>query len=177
MLQTIFQVGIMLGLPIMVLYIIIKLSSNSFKSIKMEIINIIMLLYTVILVYLVWLDRGVILDNQSYNFIPFKTISLYFNELLDGVLPLSVIVINLLGNVVVTVPIGLWFRYKQIEVKCAMIYAAAVPIMMEAGQFIFHQLGYVTRTVDIDDWILNFIGIVIGYFVLKWLKPTSVSAR
>ncbi|WP_162880658.1 VanZ family protein [Paraliobacillus sediminis] len=169
MLQTIVQVGTAIGLPIIVLYIIIKFFTKSFKSFKKEIVNIMMLLYTVILVYLVWLDSGVVLTNQSYNFIPFKTISLYVNQLIEGFLPLSVIAINLLGNVVVTVPIGLWLSYKQIAVKRAMIYAAAVPVMMEVGQFIFHELGYVTRTVDIDDWILNFAGIVIGYFVFKWI--------
>lgn len=165
MLQTILQIGITLGLSIVVLYMFIKFFTKTFKPIMKEIANITMLLYTVILVYLVWLDPGAILSNQSYNFIPFKTISLYVNQLIDGFLPLSVIGVNLIGNVVVTMPIGLWFSYKQIAVKRAMIFAAAVPFIMEAGQFIFHELGYVTRTVDIDDWILNFVGIVIGYFI------------
>ncbi|WP_112182507.1 MULTISPECIES: VanZ family protein [Paraliobacillus] len=170
MLQTIFQVGIVFGLPIIVLYIIIKFSTKSFKTLKIEIINTTMLLYTVILVYLLWLDPGYVMANQSYNFIPFKTIALYVNQLLEGFLPLRIIAINLLGNIVVTVPIGLWLGYKRIAVKHAILFSATVPVIMEMGQLFFHEIGYVTRTVDIDDWILNFVGIFLGYFILKWLK-------
>ncbi|GGM27936.1 hypothetical protein GCM10011351_12290 [Paraliobacillus quinghaiensis] len=170
MLGTVLEVSIIVGLPVTLLYIIIKFFTRSFQPVKKELVNIMMLLYTVDLIFLVWLDPSEVLVKQSYNYIPFQTISLYVNQLIEGFIPLRVIVINLLGNVVVTVPIGLWFGYKRIKVKRAMMFATAVPVVMEVGQFIFHEIGYVSRTVDIDDWILNFVGILFGYFIFKCVE-------
>ncbi|WP_407670432.1 VanZ family protein [Pallidibacillus pasinlerensis] len=43
---------------------------------------------------------------------------------------------------------------------------------MEFVQLVLHLLGLGTRIIDIDDVILNIVGIYLGYYVTKYLTKS-----
>ncbi|GAA5416111.1 hypothetical protein Pryu01_01143 [Paraliobacillus ryukyuensis] len=167
MLTAIIKGFLFIGLPGSALYICIKLVTRKFSSLKKELVDLAMVLYGLIFAYLVWFDRGSVLEEQSYNLIPFQTITFYVEQLLHGSIRFSIFLINMVGNVVITTPIGLWLAYKRYPMHISLIAALGIPVLLEAGQIFLHHIGYVTRTVDIDDWILNFVGIAFGYIISK----------
>jgi len=168
--HLIFQQGISLAFPILIIYIIHKLFRKSFKSIDKEIINILMLIYTTALSYFIWFQPVAVLDQQPYNFTLFSTIVFYYNHIKMDYLSLNNIIINLLGNLFITTPIGIWFSYKGFSKKLALPLALVIPVLFELGQFILHQLNYATRIVDIDDWLLNSLGILLAYWLAQSIK-------
>ncbi|WP_262177153.1 VanZ family protein [Saccharococcus sp. Marseille-Q5394] len=108
---------------------------------------------------------------SSVNMIPFRTIMNYFqaNEYVSGWS--SVSLVNLLGNLFVFSPIGffiplLWSRMRSFG-KIAFI-GLGVTCFIEGTQY------FIGRSTDIDDIILNTIGVVIGYFIfLIWKVVAS----
>jgi len=101
------------------------------------------------------------------NLVPFNTILSYLlseKGLLIGA-------INLLGNIVLLVPIGFLapFVFRNMTWKKSLALAVAAGFMIEGMQEVLH-LGI----FDIDDVILNAIGVMIGYwaFVIlaNWLR-------
>ena len=104
---------------------------------------------------------------SAYNLVPFQSIIevIKTNNVYD-------ITINLLGNLVVFMPVVFflielfeWNRLKEI-----LVIAAGISTLTEMLQFLF-SLG----TFDVDDIILNVCGMVLFYFVYinskkKWRK-------
>ncbi|WP_339253961.1 VanZ family protein [Sporosarcina sp. FSL W8-0480] len=103
---------------------------------------------------------------SSVNLIPFQTILNYFhvNEHVSGWS--SVSLVNLLGNIFVFSPIGfyiplLWRRMDSF--KAILFIGLGVTCFIEGTQY------FIGRSTDIDDIILNTIGVMIGYGVfLVW---------
>lgn len=98
----------------------------------------------------------------STNAIPFKTISGYLqvNEYMDGWD--SIAIANLLGNIFLFSPIGffvplLWRRMNSFIP--ILLIGFGVTCFIEGTQY------FIGRSTDIDDIILNTIGVVIGYGV------------
>lgn len=102
----------------------------------------------------------------STNAIPFRTISGYLrvNEYMGGWD--SIAIANLLGNIFLFSPIGffvplLWRKLDSFKV--ILVIGFAVTCFIEGTQY------FIGRSTDIDDIILNTIGVVIGYgFFLVW---------
>ena len=86
---------------------------------------------------------------------------------------LSLAVINLAGNVAVFVPLGFCLRMALRRTRrptlAALLLGAAVSVPAE-----LLQLATGTRTTDVDDVLLNVLGVVIG--VALGLCPASRSA-
>ena len=107
------------------------------------------------------------------NFLPFKTILPY----LLGERGLIIAVINLVGNVVLLVPIGFLipFVYQNMTWKKSLTLAVAAGLAIEGMQVVF-RVGI----FDIDDLILNGLGVMIGYWAFmilsKWMRPRLKSA-
>lgn len=113
------------------------------------------------------------------NLIPFHTIKLFINALLHDYAPLYIIAANLLGNIILTIPIGMLIArlYGLIKMYSIIFLAFYLPMHIETMQLFLHVIGYSTRSVDIDDVILNGCGILIGYYaVLFYKKKTNVYA-
>lgn len=91
------------------------------------------------------------------NFLPFKTILPY----LLGEKGLIIAGINLIGNIILLVPIGfiIPFVYKNITWKKTLALAVASGLAIEGLQVLLH-----VGIFDIDDVILNGIGVVAGYW-------------
>lgn len=100
------------------------------------------------------------------NFVPFKTIVPY----LFGEQGLVIAGVNLLGNVALLVPIGLLapLVFRNITWKKALALAVATGLAIEIMQAVL-RLGI----FDVDDVILNALGVMVGYwaFVIlaKWI--------
>ena len=124
---------------------------------KMNKVSYIMIL----VVYLIMLFNMTIFSRSFYgntfNLIPFKTISYYFKYPDD-----YNIVINVIGNIIIMMPIQFLiikiFDFKEFN-KCFLVDIVLV-LLVEILQLISH-----TGIFDVDDIILNLIGMVIMYFL------------
>ncbi|WP_381427586.1 VanZ family protein [Sporosarcina thermotolerans] len=111
---------------------------------------------------------------SSVNLIPLRTILNYFqvNEHVSGWS--SVSLVNLLGNMFVFSPIGffiplLWSRMDSF--KSILFIGFGVTCFIEGTQY------FIGRSTDIDDIILNTIGVIIGYGVYLVWKILSVREK
>ncbi|OGG41356.1 hypothetical protein A2837_02460 [Candidatus Kaiserbacteria bacterium RIFCSPHIGHO2_01_FULL_46_22] len=108
--------------------------------------------------------------GHAPNFVPFKTILPY----LFGYKGLIIAGINLVGNIVLLVPIGFLvpFVYQNITWKKTLALATATGLAIETMQVVL-KVGI----FDIDDVILNALGFMIGYFVFvildKWVRAKN----
>ncbi len=100
--------------------------------------------------------------NGQANFVPFKTILSY----LLGEKGWIIVGINLVGNIVLLIPVGFLvpFIYRKMTWQKSLILAVAIPLVIEGLQVVL-RLGI----FDIDDVILNGLGIMIGYWVFRIL--------
>ena len=101
------------------------------------------------------------------NFVPFKTIVPY----VFGSKGLIIAGINLVGNVALLVPIGLFtpFIYQAMTWKVSLALAVAYGLMIELAQVVL-RVGI----FDIDDVILNALGVMIGFWMFtlfaQWVR-------
>jgi glycopeptide antibiotics resistance protein len=92
--------------------------------------------------------------GEGINLIPFRTVQLFYHFQPEPFL------INIVGNVVMFMPIGLCIPilYPKWRKGWKMILLAlAFPLCIEILQLFIH------RSTDIDDVIMNFIGIMLGF--------------
>jgi glycopeptide antibiotics resistance protein len=105
--------------------------------------------------------------SHQANLVPFKTIVPY----LFGNQGLIIGGVNLLGNVALLVPIGLLapLVFKNMTWKKSLALAVASGLTIEIMQVVL-QLGI----FDIDDVILNALGVMVGYWafqiIAKWIR-------
>src|SRR5699024_7345323 len=106
------------------------------------------------------------------NLIPFHTIKLFINALLHGYAPLYIIASNLLGYIMLNFSICMliYCLFGYIKIHNILFLAFYLPMHIETMQLFLHVIGYSTRSVDIDDVILNEYGIIIGYYVMFFYK-------
>lgn len=112
--------------------------------------------------------------NGRANLIPFKTISMY----LFGHMGWIIVGINLVGNVVVLMPIGFLipFVYRNLTWKSYSLISIGCGLVIELMQVVFH-----VGIFDIDDVILNGLGVMIGYWLfivlVKCVRASRASAK
>lgn len=126
-------------------------------------------IYCFALIYVLFLDgRGKIYDMPlleyikcSVNFVPFRTISNYMNNIHTGMINIDTILYNLIGNFLLFFPMGflLPITFKRLDTlfKCIIIVFSSI-LLVEILQLTL-QIGI----FDIDDFILNLLGGFIGY--------------
>jgi len=98
--------------------------------------------------------------HYGVNLVPFYTIKSYLRNIANGYI-VSVSIKNLVGNLLIFLPLGLylpllWKRCRKM--RYTLIFSFIILVAIELIQFLT-LLG----TLDIDDLILNFCGILIGY--------------
>lgn len=114
-------------------------------------------LYTVcLLILLFWRP-----SNQSYsswNLVPFSTILMY----LRGSGGFFVAFYNIAANIGLFIPFGAYALFKKEQKTFSTVWLIIFPLLfislIEVTQFITRR-----GSMDIDDLILNFIGVLIGY--------------
>lgn len=131
-----------------------------------HILHVIIFLYSLGLLILLFFRPS----GQSYgtiNLIPFDTISFYLSGNVDYVIALY----NLGANIGLFMPFGLYFKYikKTSTMKQLLIIAICSISLIE-------WLQYITKrgSLDIDDLILNILGVCLGYFVHPFFQKVLV---
>jgi glycopeptide antibiotics resistance protein len=100
--------------------------------------------------------------SHPANFVPFKTILPY----LLGEKGFMIAVLNIVGNIALLVPIGFLapLVYKNILWKKTFVLAVASGLVIEGMQAVLH-----VGIFDIDDVILNGLGVMVGYWMFLLL--------
>ena len=101
------------------------------------------------------------------NLIPFAEIFRKIGVIISGSPSASIARLNLFGNLFIFAPMGFYLPYFWNKMKGLRIYALSTAMLIigvEAAQL-------VTRSgiVDIDDFILNFIGALLGFAICRYL--------
>jgi glycopeptide antibiotics resistance protein len=125
-----------------------------------------------------WIGRSLYenIDIKNFiNLIPFKQIVKEVKSVgtrYDGDIAfhISLILRNLLGNIILLLPFGfmcniLWHKINT--VKKVTILALLVSLSIEFIQLVMIILHINKRVVDIDDVILNTVGFIIGYYLYR----------
>lgn len=128
------------------------------------------LLYGLVMVYLLFLQRtpswGQYWDvvSQSYNLRPFQTVLEMLSLLHSRPALAWFAAINLIGNIVMFVPLGLLPAIWQRQQKFGWyVGTVAVAILLIELLQLFTTLG----SADIDDWLFNMLGALTGFGIWK----------
>jgi glycopeptide antibiotics resistance protein len=122
-----------------------------------RILHLLMFLYLIGLLILLFFRP----ENQTYgtvNLVPFDTIRMYLSGHFTYIIP----VYNLGANIALFIPFGLYYQYIARKPQLKQLFAISTLIVsiIEGLQF-FTKRG----SLDIDDVILNVLGVCIGYFL------------
>jgi glycopeptide antibiotics resistance protein len=104
------------------------------------------------------------------NLIPFKTILYY----LKGNNGLLIACINIIGNIIALVPLGFLVPLVILKINWKKILALAIisGLVIEWTQF-YLQIGI----FDIDDVLLNGLGVIIGFWKFNLFKKFPIKAQ
>ena len=100
------------------------------------------------------------------NIIPFGTISKYIYKMINHKINTSIVIVNVLVNLILLAPMGFFvpmlFKEKIKNIKQFLLLILIITLSIEILQFLT-----LSGTFDIDDIILNTIGAVIVYLIMK----------
>lgn len=100
------------------------------------------------------------------NIIPFATIINFFTKYIEHNINLSIVVTNILGNLIAFAPFGIFlpilFKDKINNIKKFTLLMIIIVFIVECIQFITKS-----GTFDVDDIILNVLGAVVTYGITR----------
>ena len=126
-------------------------------------VSLIFIIYLLVLGYHLFLSDSLgkreIAESYRYNFTLFKEIFRYVKNI--DVIGLKLVVINIAGNVLAFVPFGIFVGYFLNNSKYTFIKTILLGLIFTVA---IEGIQLITRVgiCDIDDILLNFIGIVTG---------------
>lgn len=100
---------------------------------------------------------------HSINLVPFSTIGEYFCYLLEGGYMVRQAVINLGGNVIMFIPLGIFLPLLWEKMRRFLPHVLTTAGIITTVELI--QLFTLRGTLDIDDLILNVVGSAVGFLV------------
>lgn len=109
----------------------------------------------------------------SSNLMPFKTINGYILAISNGSMNLIIPIKNLAGNVAAFLPMGIFLPYFIKRLNRLKSFTITMTVMIISVEII--QLATRSGSLDIDDFILNMIGALIGFGL--WKAMTNRKAR
>lgn len=154
-------------------------SAQNEKNTKKH-LSIILIIYTILISTLLFLDENYgryshinnikFLSKEHFelysNFIPFKTIFSFVERLQQNTINTSIVLTNLLGNIIVFAPYGIiipiLFKEKFSNIKNFTVLMIMIVLAVECVQFITRRGSF-----DIDDLILNVAGAVLFFGLMK----------
>jgi glycopeptide antibiotics resistance protein len=113
-----------------------------------------------------WADQTLIeYMKSSSNFVPFKTISIYINAIFSESMNMDIPIKNLVGNFIMFLPMGIYLPYFTKRINKVTVFSISMPLLL----FVIEGIQVVTRrgSFDIDDFILNILGALIGFGIWK----------
>jgi glycopeptide antibiotics resistance protein len=109
--------------------------------------------------------------NGQANFVPFKTILPYIQQGMGSIM----FGVNIIGNIVLPLPLGFLVPlvFRKMTWQKSIALAIIVPLFIEGMQVLL-QMGI----FDIDDVILNGLGVMIGFWIfILFEKLVRVQVR
>lgn len=133
------------------------------------------IVYTVVMVYLLFFQRVANVDYSNYteqlklrlNLVPFRTVMLYLRVAFKQDSIINFATINLLGNVIMFVPMGIFLPSMFKSKRNILNFIVTVIVMISMVEVI--QLFTLLGSCDIDDLILNVVGATIGFLLWKYV--------
>ena len=143
---------------------------------------ILFVIYLSNLFYLLFFDQAMgrdfhmieSIDSQllyGINFIPLRTIQLYINSYHQGYLPLSIIAINLIGNIIAFMPLAIFLPVLFKSQRKTGIYFISASLMIVGVEIL--QVLSASGSGDIDDYILNIIGSMFMYLIVRLYRKVK----
>ncbi|HWL23773.1 MAG TPA: VanZ family protein [Ureibacillus sp.] len=131
-------------------------------GVSRQVLHGIILAYTVgLLILLYFRPSGA--NYGSINFIPFETIVYY----LTGSVSFLIAFYNLGANIGLFIPFGLYYRYVAKAPSMVRLFLITV-ISISLIEFV--QFLTKRGSLDIDDLILNVLGVAIGYVIFPLFR-------
>jgi glycopeptide antibiotics resistance protein len=114
--------------------------------------------------------------TYEHNAIPLATLRI---QLADGVTPFELR--NLVGNVVLLLPLGIYgpiLTPRLRSLPAIFLAGMVVSTLIELGQLaVASAYGFPVRVADVDDVVLNTLGVVAGYMLWRaWSALASVDS-
>lgn len=147
---------------------------NSTRDTRNNILRVLIIIYSACLLYWMFFGFGRTRHDSgplSYNLVPFETIGIFIRSINQGFN--SSWIINLFGNMGVFVPFGLVLPILITRLRSygrLTLYFVPIVIVLEVSQMVL-RVG----SCDVDDLILNVIGVWIGYGMLRLLFKRYIS--
>lgn len=79
-----------------------------------------------------------------------------------------------IGNIILFIPYGIFLStlFKRANLKNIIIYGFIASFIIEISQFLLKR-----GILDIDDMILNILGVIIGYLFISAVKRFRVNLK
>lgn len=103
--------------------------------------------------------------KYSTNIIPLRTVGTYIRAIIDGSMNLNIPIKNLVGNLILFLPMGIYLPYFIKNLSSIKSYSIAIVIILFAVEVI--QVTTRRGSFDVDDFILNMLGALIGFAIWK----------
>ena len=157
-------------LLIVIILIIIKLKSH--RNVELAIIHFGFFFYLLHLLEIVFfplkLDSQILDYEFELNLIPFNTIIEMYKY------GIKVFIKQVIGNIIIFVPLGFFIPiiYKKFNSFFSILFLGIIcSITIELVQGIINNLTqFYNKVVDIDDVILNVLGVIVGHFTLTFCR-------
>lgn len=104
-----------------------------------------------------WMDYV----RLNSNFVPFATISQYIQALCTGGINANIPLTNLLGNLLMMAPMGLYLPYFFKRARRPVVFFAIMLCLVLSVELV--QTCLRVGSLDVDDVILNLAGAALGY--------------
>ena len=135
---------------------------------KKSVVSLIFTIYLLVLGYHLFLSdmwgRREVAEGYRYNFVLFKEIIRYITNM--KAIGFKLVLLNLAGNIVAFVPLGIFVSYFLNNSRYTFIKTILFGLILTVS---VEGIQLITRVgiCDVDDILLNFIGVVIGAVLAK----------
>ncbi len=154
---------IWIGITLLV-YFIVCFVRNEKMVVSLYIIFLLLIVYSASLGLLLF-NRPTEQYYGNFNLIPFSTIQFYFSGKVNPFISFY----NLAANVCLTIPFGLFLMIRREKHNLSVLNIIFSPLIfisiIEVLQYFSHR-----GNLDIDDLILNFTGVLIGFLIYPVFK-------
>lgn len=110
--------------------------------------------------------------KYNSNFIPLKTILTYIRYAKNNTINLNIILENLLGNILMFFPMGLFLPCIFMKMHRFVVFVISVIAISLSAELL--QLICQVGSFDVDDIILNFVGALLVYMVVRNHKVVTL---
>jgi glycopeptide antibiotics resistance protein len=143
-----------------IVFLLVLLIRKETINISYSLFLSLLILYTAALLILLFFRP----NEQSYNamnLIPFSTVAFY----LSGKVNWLISFYNLAANIGLFIPYGIYLRLKSYSQLKTLLVPLLMIACIEILQFITHR-----GSLDIDDLILNLLGVYLGFILFPFVK-------